>query len=177
MSKIPEKFLCVILLDWCWVVHILFVHMVKLKFLAQFPMDLFTHLVVSTLIVILCLFAALFHLYHYITYSCLSILVLISLVLIALFPAAIRKDSVSLLRFPFFSHVHVFSGALSLIIRLKRPQSCFSYHICFLAIVVPLDLVSSVLFLVIVISLPSHFIIIIIISLLTSFHTTVSWLV
>ena len=32
----------------------------------------------------------------------------------ALFYAAIRRDSVSLLRFPFLSHVHIFSGKFRL---------------------------------------------------------------
>ena len=75
----------------------------------------------------------------------------------ALSCVAIRRDSVSLLRFPFLSYVHVFSGEMSLVSRLKHPESCFSSHFCFLVIVVPLFLVSLVLFLVAVISLPPHF--------------------
>ena len=39
----------------------------------------------------------------------LSVLALIYLVLMALFYAAIRRDSVSLLRFPLFSHIQVFA--------------------------------------------------------------------
>ena len=39
----------------------------------------------------------------------------------ALFCAAIRRDSVSLLRFPFLSYVHVSSSAMLLISRLKHP--------------------------------------------------------
>ena len=39
--------------DWCWVVHIPFIRMVKLKCLAQFPGDHFTHPVVSSLILFL----------------------------------------------------------------------------------------------------------------------------
>ena len=73
-------------------------------------------------------------------------------VFIALFCAAIRKNSVSLLRFPFLSHVHVFSWEMLLISRLKRVQSCFSSYLCFLVIVVLLVLMLSVLFLVAVIS-------------------------
>ena len=42
------------------------------------------------------------------------------------FCAAIRRDSVSLLMFPFLGHVHVFSCEISLVSRLKRPLSCFS---------------------------------------------------
>ncbi len=37
-----------------------------------------------------------------------------------LFCAAIRRDSVSLLKFPFLSHVHLFSREMSLVSRLKR---------------------------------------------------------
>ena len=64
-----------------------------------------------------------FCLRHHITYICfvLSILALIWLVLIALFCAAIRRDSVSLLRFPFLCHVHVFLCEMSIVSRLKHP--------------------------------------------------------
>ena len=75
----------------------------------------------------------------------------------ALFRAAIRRDSVSLLRFPFLSHVQVFSCEILLISRLKRLLSCFSSPFCFLVIVGLLVLVSLVLFLVAVISLTPHF--------------------
>ena len=51
----------------------------------------------------------------------LSILTLIWLVLKALFCAAIRRDSVSLLKFPFLSHVLVLSCKMLFISRLKRP--------------------------------------------------------
>ena len=50
--------------------------------------------------------------------------------------AAIRRDSVSLLKFPFLSHVKVFSSEMLFISRLKRPKSCFSSHFCFLVIVI-----------------------------------------
>ena len=49
----------------------------------------------------------------------------------ALFSAAIRRDSVSPLRFPFLSHVHIFSSEMSLVSRLKHPLSCFSFHFLF----------------------------------------------
>ena len=75
----------------------------------------------------------------------------------ALFCAAIRKDSVYLLRFPFLSHVHVFSSEMSLVSHLKRPLSCFYPLFFFLVIVVPQVLVSLVLFLVAVISLSLRF--------------------
>ena len=56
----------------------------------------------------------------------LSIFALICLVLMALFCAAIRRDCVSLLKFPFLSHVQVLSCEILFISRLKRPWSCFS---------------------------------------------------
>ena len=77
--------------------------------------------------------------------------------LMAFFCAAIRRYSVSLLSFPFLSHIHVFSCEMSLVSRLKSPGSCFSSYFCFLGIVVPLVLMSLVLFLVDVINLPARF--------------------
>ena len=53
-------------------------------------------------------------------YWVLSILALIWLVFIALFCVAIRRDSVSLLRFPFLSQVQVLSCETLFISRLKR---------------------------------------------------------
>ena len=94
---------------------------------------------------------------HLLFYYVLSILALIILVQLALFCASIRRDSVSLLRFPFLSHVQVFSYEMLLISRLKRPTSCFSSHFCFPVIVIRLVPVSSVLFLVAVIRLPPRF--------------------
>ena len=81
-------------------------------------------------------------------FSCvLSILALIWLVLMALFCGAIRRDSVSLLKFPFCSHVLVLSCEMLLISRLKRPWSCFPSHFCFQVFVILLSIVLSVLFL------------------------------
>ena len=51
----------------------------------------------------------------------LSILASIWLVLMVLFCAAIRRDSVSLLKFPFLSHIQVFSCEVLSISRLKHP--------------------------------------------------------
>ena len=48
----------------------------------------------------------------------------------ALFCAAIRRDSVSLVRFTFHSNVQIFSCEMFLS-RLKRPLSYFSSHFCF----------------------------------------------
>ena len=58
------------------------------------------------------------HNQHLLFFWVLSILALIWLVLMALFCAAIRRDSVSLLKFPFLSHVLVFSCEMSLFSRL-----------------------------------------------------------
>ena len=52
--KIPEEFMCLILQDSCWVVHIPFDRMVKFKFLAQFLVDHLTLLVVFSVILFLC---------------------------------------------------------------------------------------------------------------------------
>ena len=61
------------------------------------------------------------HNLHLLFWCVLSILALIWLVLMALFYAAIIKDSVSLLRFSFLSQVHVFSCEMLLVSRLKSP--------------------------------------------------------
>ena len=71
----------------------------------------------------------------------------------AIFCAAIRRDSISFLKFLFLSHVLVFLCLISLVCRLKYPYSCFSSHFCFLIIVVLLILMLSVVFLVGVICL------------------------
>ena len=89
------------------------------------------------------------HNLHLLFCCVLSILALIWLVLMALFCAAIRRDSVSLLWFPFINQVYVFSFEISLVSRLK---SCFSSHFCFLVIVVLLILVLLVMFLVATVS-------------------------
>ena len=50
--------MCVIFKGRCWVVHIPFVCMVKFKFLAHLPVDHLAHPVVSSLVLLLCQFAA-----------------------------------------------------------------------------------------------------------------------
>ena len=100
-----------------------------------------------------------FRLCHYIIYiyyfvaSCQFFL--IKLGLMVLFCTAIRRDSVFLLRFLFHGHVQVFSCEISLVCRFKCSYNCFSSHFYFLVIFVPLKLVLFILFLVVVISLPS----------------------
>ena len=61
--------------------------------------------------------------------------------------AFIKRDLVSLLRFPFRSHVLVFSCAISPVGRLKYPYSCFSSHLYFVVIVVLLTFTLSALWL------------------------------
>ena len=63
------------------------------------------------------------------------------------FFAALRSDSVSLLRFPFLSHVKDFSREISLIWRLK--YTYFSSHFCFLHIAVLLIPMLFIVFLVV----------------------------
>ena len=92
-------------------------------------------------------------------FSCvLSILALIWLVLMALFCVTVKRDSVSLLKFPFLSHVHVLSSEMFFISRLKRPKSCFPSHFCFIVIVILLSIVLSVSFLMAVMSPPSWYV-------------------
>ena len=64
-----------------------------------------------------------------------SILVLKSFVALALFWHTNWKDSVSLWRFSFFSHIHVFSSEISLVCCLIYPYNSFSMRFNFLVIV------------------------------------------
>ena len=91
------------------------------------------------------------HNLHLLFCCVLSILALIWLVLMVLFCAAIRRDSVSLLKFPFLIHVQVLSCEMVFISRLKRPWSCLPSHFYFVVIVILLSIVLSVLFLMAVI--------------------------
>ena len=68
------------------------------------------------------------HTLHLLFCFVLSILTLIWLFLTALFFAAVRRDSIFLLKFPFLSYVHVFSCEMSFLSCLKRPWSCFYYY-------------------------------------------------
>ena len=52
----------------------------------------------------------------------------------ALVCVAVRRDSVSFLRFLFLSYVQVFLCEISLVCRFKCPCSCFSSHFCSLVI-------------------------------------------
>ena len=144
--KIPEEFVCVILQDCAYTIcpygqieissqwitlptqSCLFLY----SFCANLQHSLFMWLIISFL---------LSHKLHLLFRCVLSLLALIWLVLVALFCADIRRDSFSLLRFPFLSHAYDLSCEMLLISHLKRPWSCFSSHFCFLVTVILLILV------------------------------------
>ena len=139
----------VFLQDNCWVVHTPFFVWPNFNFLHRFQW--------ITLPTQSCLYDGVVsslspHNLHLLFYFVLSTLALIWLVLMALFWAAIRRNSVSLSGFPFFNHVHIFLCGMWLVGRIKRRKGCFSYHFCFLVISVLLILVLSVLLLMAVIS-------------------------
>ena len=157
--------MCVIFLDKCWVGDIPFVRMVTFEFLAHLPMDHLAYPVMSSLSLSVLLQSLIMwsmvsssSTHNLLLLFCcvLCILALIWFVLKALFCAAIRRDSVSLLKFPFLSHVQVLSCKM-FISRLKHPSSCFPSHFCFLVIVILLAIVLSVSFLMAVITPPSCF--------------------
>ena len=132
ISKIPEKF-CVSFSrtdSGLWIYHLFvwsnfnFLHkslwitlstqsyLVLYSFCANLLHSLIMWLIVSSLSP---------HNLHLLFCCVLFILALIWLVLMVLFWAAVRGDSVSQLRFPFFSHVPVFSLEMSLVSHLKHP--------------------------------------------------------
>ena len=83
--KIPEEFVHLILQLRFWVVHIPFVCMVRFQFLAQFPVDLFAHPVMSNLLIMWLMLSSLSpHNLHLLFCCVLSILALIWLVVIVL---------------------------------------------------------------------------------------------
>ena len=71
------------------------------------------------------------HNLHLLLFCVLSILALLWLVLLALFCAATKRNSVSLLRFPFPSHLHIFSCVMLLVSQLKCQQSYFLFPFLF----------------------------------------------
>ena len=73
----------------------------------------------------------------------------------ALFCAAIRRDSATLLKFLLLSQV--FSGKISFVCRLKYLYNCFSFRFCFLVIIVLWIIILPVFFLVPVINLSLPF--------------------
>ena len=108
-----------VLHDGFWFVHIPLGSMVKFQFLAQFPVNRHNHPVVPQLKLILCQFVTFFYKViiisslspynvHLLFCWILSIFTLILYAFMALFCVAIRRDTVSLFRFPFRSHVKGF---------------------------------------------------------------------
>ena len=121
------------------VVHIPVFRSVKYKLLTQLPVDYIPHPVVFGLILFLHFIRLLcdwsFRICHHITCIVIfgvSFLLAFYIVLMALFYAAIRRDSVWFLRFSFLSHVLIFSCDISLVCRLNCPYSCFSSLYCFI---------------------------------------------
>ena len=121
--------------------HIPFVGMVKFKFLAHFPVDYLADPVVSSLysfcanllhslIMWLMVSSLSLHSLHLLFCCVLSILALIWLFLMALFCTAIRRDSVSLFKFPFLSHDQVLLCEMLFISRLKH-SALFSFPFLF----------------------------------------------
>ena len=161
--KILEKFVCLI---FKCILGCAFDRIGKFKLVAQFPWDHLSHPVMTSLILfslqhslIMWLIVSSLspHNLHLLFCCIMSILTSTSLVLIMLFCDAVIRDSVSLTRFPFLSHVQVFSCLISLVCHLKYLYCCFSSYFCFLVIFVLLILVLSVLFQIAVISLPLRF--------------------
>ena len=106
------------------------------------------HLLIMKLIV-LCFSP---HNLHFLFHCVLSFFDLTLLILVVLFCITIWRDSVSLIKFHFFSRVLVLCE-ISSVCSLKYPCSCFSCHFYFLVIFVILIIILSVLFLLPVTSL------------------------
>ena len=165
--KIPKNFVRLIFKNGFRVMQISFVRGVKSKFLAQFPVDHLPLPVMSSLILCANLLHSLImwlivsslspHNLYLLFRWTMSVFALTYLVLMTLFCAAVWRDSVSLLRLPFLSHVSVFLYDILVVYRLKCPYNCFSSHFCFLVIFVLLRFVLSAVFLVVVINLPPRF--------------------
>ena len=83
------------------------------------------------------------------------------------FCAAIKRDSVSPLKFSLLCHIQVFSREISWVCRLKYPYSCLSSHFGFLVVV--LIIILSVLILVAVIIIIIIIIIIIVVVIIIIF--------
>ena len=103
-----QNFVCLILQYRSWFVQITLIRMVKFHFLAQFPVDhlpypvVFSHILFARFCYIRLLCDWTFRLYHLhllrLIYFCLNIVSSYGVIC-----AAVRRDSISLLRFPFLS--------------------------------------------------------------------------
>ena len=128
--------------------------MVKFKSLAQFPLDQLSHPVVPSLVLLLCLFAVSLkwltvsslspYNLHLLIWWVLSFFALIELVLLVLFCAPNRSDSVSLLRFSFHNHVQVSSCAILPVCCLKLLLFFSPYLFCCFSVC--LYVINAVLF-------------------------------
>ena len=88
----------------------------------------------------------LFHLFFPITFFCvLSVFTLIELLLIALFSPVIRRDSFSLLKFLFFSHVQVFSFTILPVSFFLEVLFLFYRFCIFFVLTLPLVLLAVVI--------------------------------
>ena len=134
--KIPGSFVHLILLDRFWFVHIPFGRMDKLQFLAQFPVDHQSCIVLCSscanllhLLIMWLIVSSLSPNNIHLRFCCvLSIFSFIWLVRMALYCAAIRRDSFYVLKFLFLSHIKVFLREVSLVYRFKYPYNCFSSY-------------------------------------------------
>ena len=91
------------------------------------------------------------------------------------FCAAVRRDTDSLLRFSFLSHIQAFLCEISIVCRFKYPYYSFSSHFRFLVIIVLPIPVLFVLFLVVVISLLCSFLCSLRVVVSISGHRLVCW--
>ena len=130
-------------MDVFWIVHITFGSMFKIQSLAQFPVNFFTRPILPILVLILYLLIMLLisifsphnlHLLNSVASN--RVYALLYFGLMGYFCALVNTDSVSLFRILFFSHVHIFLCAISLVCRLKYPYSCFTSHFFFFVLVV-----------------------------------------
>ena len=131
--------------DRFWLVHIPFVSMVKIFISGIIPS--WTpfppiHAKLCNPFELVCCIHLLcdkpFNLYLQIIYTCYSVAIIDFHfdIIMTLFCPTIKRDSVSLLKFPLLSHVKVISCTIFLIYCLKYPYRCFSTHFCFLDFVV-----------------------------------------
>ena len=140
--KIPRKFMRLIFLDGFWIVNLLvwpnlnFLHnsrWVTLSTQSCLVLYYFYTSLLHSLIMWLIVSSLSPHNLHQPFCWVLSILALTWFVLMALFCAAIGKDSVYFIRFQFFSHVHVFLSEMLLFSRLKHPLNCYYYQYYYLS--------------------------------------------
>ena len=120
--------------------HTLFSSIVKFKFLTLFPVDHLSFPFLLGLVLLLCwLTATAYYVIsslsfspHYLHLLFCFVLSISLLVLMTLFCAALRRNSISNIRFPFRFLIQALSCEISPVSRLKCPCSHFYSHFCFL---------------------------------------------